>query len=121
MARLGLGVGAPGSGRLELWPSSCTKDELCPVLRQAPNFTIGEGMNRTQCRMARAALDWSLDDLAEATKAVRPVSRRTIAKFEAGQSVSPETVETLRATLVREGIAFENGGKRAGVSYLRRD
>lgn len=90
-------------------------------MRQAFYFTISECMNVTQCRMARAALGWSLDDLAEATKAVRYVSRRTIAKYEAGQTVSPETVEALRACFVREGIAFTNGGKRAGVTYLRKD
>ena len=64
--------------------------------------------------MARAALGWSLDDLA----AHSGVSRRTCARFEADGSVSPETVEKLRATFVAQGIAFENGGKRAGVSYL---
>jgi transcriptional regulator with XRE-family HTH domain len=74
-------------------------------------------MNRTQCKMARAALGWSVDDLAREAG----LSRRTILRFEGGESVAPDTVETLRARLVREGIAFENGGKRAGVSYLRRD
>ena len=63
--------------------------------------------------MARAALKWSLDDLAEASG----VSRRSIAKFEAAQNVLPETVETLRATFVKAGIEFVNGGKRAGVAY----
>lgn len=74
-------------------------------------------MNVTQCRMARAALGWSLDDLAEASG----VARRTVAKFEGGGNILPDKLEALRATLVREGIAFTNGGKRAGVSYLRKD
>jgi transcriptional regulator with XRE-family HTH domain len=74
-------------------------------------------MNVTQCRMARAALSWSLDRLAEASG----VGRRTVAKFETGGSILPEKVEALRAAFVREGIEFVNGGKRAGVSYLRRD
>lgn len=74
-------------------------------------------MNITQCRMARAALDWTLDDLA----AQSGVGRRTIAKFEKGGNVLPETAETLRACFVRAGIAFTNGGKRAGVTYLRTD
>lgn len=74
-------------------------------------------MNVTQCKMARAALGWRLDDLAGKSG----VGRRTVAKFEAGGNVMPETVEALRATFVREGIAFTNGGKRAGVTYLRRD
>jgi len=74
-------------------------------------------MNVTQCRMARAALDWTLDELARRSG----VSRRTIVKFERGGNVLPENMETLRATLVSAGVAFTNGGKRAGVSYLRRD
>lgn len=74
-------------------------------------------MNVIQCRMARAALSWSWDNLAQASG----VSRRTIAKFEGGGSILPENVEALRATFVREGIEFVNGGKRAGVTYTRRD
>jgi len=63
--------------------------------------------------MARAALGWSIADLAKAAG----VGERTAAKFEAGGNVLPETVEALRAALVAAGIAFANGGKRAGVSY----
>lgn len=74
-------------------------------------------MNVTQCRMARAALRWSLDDLAGSSG----VGRRTIAKFEAGGAVLPDTVEALRQCFVAKGIAFTNGGQRAGVSYARSD
>ena len=74
-------------------------------------------MNITQCRMARAALDWTLDDVARESG----ISRRTIAKFEAGQSVLPEPVEKLRAIMAGQAVAFENGGKRFGVSCLRRE
>lgn len=74
-------------------------------------------MNATQCRMARAALGWTLDDLAARSE----VSKRTIIKFEAGGSIMPETLEALRAAMVAEGVGFTNGGKRAGVSYLRKD
>lgn len=74
-------------------------------------------MNVTQCRMARAALGWTLDDLANASR----VGRRTVAKFEAGGSILPEKSEAMRAAFVAKGVAFTNGGKRAGVSYLRRD
>ena len=65
-----------------------------------------------QCRMARAALRWSLDDLAR----VSGVGRRTIAKFEAGGSVVPETIDRLAATFIREGVAFLDEGGRVGVS-----
>ena len=74
-------------------------------------------MNVTQCRMARAALDWTLDNLADASG----VARRTIAKFEKGGNVLPEKMEALRAAFVAAGIAFTNGGTRAGVTYLRKD
>lgn len=67
--------------------------------------------------MARSALDWTLDDLAAAAG----VRTMTISKFERGLNVLPEKVEALRAALVRAGIAFTNGGKRAGVTYLRKD
>lgn len=74
-------------------------------------------MTVTQCRMARAALDWTLDDLAASSR----VGRRTIVKYERGGNILPENIEALRAAFVREGIAFTNGGKRAGVTYLRLD
>lgn len=74
-------------------------------------------MTQTQCRMARAALGWTLDELAHQSG----ISRRTIAKFEQGANVLPETMEKLRSTFAAAGVGFTNGGKRAGVSYLRKD
>lgn len=67
--------------------------------------------------MARAALGWSVDDLARETG----LSRRTVLRLEGGETVAPESIEAMRQAFVKEGIAFDNGGKRAGVSYLRRD
>lgn len=67
-------------------------------------------MNITQCRMARAALGWSLDDLAAGSG----VGRRTIAKFEAGQTVSAASVATLRAAMEAKGVRFLDSGKHAG-------
>lgn len=72
-------------------------------------------MNVTQCRMARAALGWSLDDLAS----VSGVGRRTVAKFEAGGSVLAENVEAMRAAFTKEGVAFINSGRRFGVTVVR--
>jgi transcriptional regulator with XRE-family HTH domain len=74
-------------------------------------------MNVLQCRMARAGLGWSLDDLA----AQSGVGRRTIAKFESGGKVLPETIEILRQTLVAHGAEFINGGKSIGVRVPRND
>jgi transcriptional regulator with XRE-family HTH domain len=72
-------------------------------------------MNVTQCRMARAGLNWSLDDLAKHSG----VGRRTIAKFETGGSILPEKVEALRQCFVAAGVEFINGGKRTGAAVRR--
>lgn len=68
--------------------------------------------------MARAGLGWSLDRFAEVAATV---SRRTIAKFEAGGTVAPTTVEALRAAFVAHGVEFINGGKSVGVRVPRAD
>ena len=74
-------------------------------------------MNVKQCRMARAALRWSLDDLAQASG----IARRTVAKFEAGGSVLPESLEAMRGALGKAGVGFTNGGGRVGVTVKRDD
>lgn len=74
-------------------------------------------MNVTQCKMARAGLGWSLDDLA----ANSGVSRRTIAKFETGGNVLPDRVEALRQCFVGAGVEFINGGKSIGAKVPRKD
>ena len=73
-------------------------------------------MNGDQCRMARAALRWSIDDLAAQAK----VGRATIARFETGTAARADTVTALRRTLqdagvvlIAEGEASNDGG--AGV------
>lgn len=67
--------------------------------------------------MARAALGWSLSNLADASH----VNRRTILRHEAGQAIQPEKLEAMRAALVEAGAAFINGGGRIGVSVKRAD
>lgn len=74
-------------------------------------------MNVTQCRMARAALNWSVNDLAASSG----VGVRTIAKFETGGNVLSLTVETLRQCFVSHGVEFLNGGKSVGVRVPRSD
>lgn len=106
---------------LPLGPScpltGCTKNDSRPFLCQASKYTKDDSMKGTQCRMARAALEWSLDRLAEAAG----VNKRTIMRHEAGETIQPEKVEALRAAFVREGVGFTNGGKRAGVTYPLKD
>ena len=74
-------------------------------------------MNVVQCRMARAALDWSQGDLANASG----VSARTVIRFEAGESVLPARVSALRQALEGEGVLFIDSGKMAGAVVPPRD
>lgn len=60
--------------------------------------------------MARAALGWTLDDLASASG----VSRRTVARFEAGASVLPPRVRAMQVAFERAGLLFIESGTLAG-------
>lgn len=56
--------------------------------------------------MARAALNWSLQQLAEAAA----VHRNTISNFETGKYAGdPQTIAAIRAALEAAGIEFTNG------------
>lgn len=66
-------------------------------------------MKPAQVRMARAALNWSLADLARASG----VHRNTISNFETGKYAGePEKLAAVRAALETAGVEFiaENGG-----------
>jgi transcriptional regulator with XRE-family HTH domain len=59
--------------------------------------------------MARAALNWTVRDLAEATG----LHRNTITNIEVGRYFGdPETLSTIESVLKRAGVEFieENGG-----------
>lgn len=63
----------------------------------------------SQCRAARALIEWSRPDLAKESS----VSTRSIAAFENGESEPYEsTVAAIRAALEGQGVQFieENGG-----------
>ena len=63
----------------------------------------------SQVRMARAALNWTVRDLAKATS----LHRNTITNIETGRYAGESgTLETIAAVLRRAGIEFidENGG-----------
>ena len=62
-----------------------------------------------QIRMGRAALDWTVRDLAEAAG----LHRNTITNVEVGRYIGDaETLEKIEQVLVRAGVEFidENGG-----------
>jgi transcriptional regulator with XRE-family HTH domain len=66
-----------------------------------------------QVRMARAALNWTVRDLASATG----LHRNTITNIEVGRYAGdPATLAVIKNVLTREGVEFidENGGG-AGV------
>lgn len=76
-------------------------------------FLSAEGLSPAQCRMARAALQWSLDEAAAAAE----VSRRTILRLENDQrNIQPAKIEAIRRAYESAGVRFiEEGGDRGGV------
>ncbi len=75
-------------------------------------------MNPAQVRMARAALNWTLADLARAAG----VHRNTISNFETGRyGGSEEAVAAIRKALEDAGVIFvpENGAG-PGVRLAKR-
>jgi transcriptional regulator with XRE-family HTH domain len=67
-------------------------------------------MTPAQCRMARAAIEIGVRELAEAAK----VSTNTVTRFERGESLRERTVDALRGALEAAGVEFTNG-EQSGV------
>ena len=65
-------------------------------------------MDAAQCRMARAALQLGVRELA----AMARVAPATISRLERGEVLYPRTLEAIRAALEAAGVEFipENGG-----------
>ncbi len=71
-------------------------------------------MTPFQCRMARAALDWSRVDLARRAG----VGMETIYRFERGRPPHARTVAKIREALEAEGLLFlEEEGVPVGVRF----
>jgi transcriptional regulator with XRE-family HTH domain len=62
-------------------------------------------MNAVQCRMARAALQIGIRDIAKMAK----VAPGTISRLEAGEELKPRTVDAIRHAFEKAGVAFTNG------------
>jgi ribosome-binding protein aMBF1 (putative translation factor) len=64
-------------------------------------------MNPIQCKMARAALDWSTQKLAQEAN----VGVNTVNRFETGQDARLSSVEKMQRALESAGVIFvaENG------------
>lgn len=73
-------------------------------------------MSATQCRMARAALNLSIPQLA----VLADVSKGTIERLEQGEELKPTTVGKVLSALQKAGVEFipENGGG-AGVRFKK--
>ena len=66
----------------------------------------------SQCRMARAALEIGVRDLAELAK----VSTNTITRFEKGEPLKERTVDDIRTALESAGVMFiDQNGNGPGV------
>ncbi len=59
----------------------------------------------TQCRMARAALDWGVRDLAKHAH----VGTNTVARFESGKPANASTILLIKQAFEAAGIEFTNG------------
>ena len=65
-------------------------------------------MTGQQCRMARAALNMGVRELAKLAK----VATGTITRLEAGEPLKPRTVEAVQRALEKRGIEFIADGVR---------
>lgn len=74
----------------------------------------GVGLTPAQCRMARAALNWSADRLARAAG----TSVKSVFRFELGQVPGPIIAARFRSAFIAQGIHF--GTARAGWSVSLR-
>lgn len=77
----------------------------------------GDIMTPVQCRMARAALDWGVLDLAREAG----VSTQTIVRLERGEALKQPTIDRIREAFEDAGVEFipENGGG-LGVRLAKR-
>lgn len=73
----------------------------------------GPGLTPAQSRMARAALQWSLEQAAAAAG----VSRRTVLRFEnEHRDIQAELIAALRGAYQAAGVRFiDEGGDAGGV------
>ena len=62
-------------------------------------------MTPAQCRMARAAIEMGVRELAEAAK----VSTNTVTRFERGEELRERTVDAMQRALEGAGVEFTNG------------
>lgn len=64
-------------------------------------------MKPNQCRMGRAALNWSTQELAQKAG----VGANTVNRFEAGQDARVSSVDKMRTAMEEAGVAFIGDGE----------
>ena len=64
-------------------------------------------MTPAQSRMARAALQLGIRDVAKLAK----VAPSTISRLEAGETLQPRTIEAVQHALEKAGVVFINGNQ----------
>src|SRR5687768_8674959 len=69
-------------------------------------------MDRTQCKMARAALGWRAADLAQAAG----IHRVTVARYESGEPIEPQSLAAMQKALEDRGAQFLGRSGRVGVT-----
>jgi transcriptional regulator with XRE-family HTH domain len=67
---------------------------------------LSDRISAAQARMARAALLWSLDDVAAASG----VSRRTVLRLEQGKKLQARNSAAIRRAFEGAGITFADAG-----------
>src|SRR3984893_9640050 len=89
----------------------------CDIFTSEIATTNDEPMRPEQVRMARALLNWSLDQLAEASG----VHRNTISNFETSKYAGdPEKLAAVKRALASHGVIFvDENGEGAGVRLRR--
>ncbi|MFB2553911.1 transcriptional regulator [Ensifer soli] len=65
-------------------------------------------LSPAQCRMARAALQIGVREIAEAAQ----VSTNTLTRLERGEELKPRTLAAIRTALEAAGVEFIDGGVR---------
>ena len=63
-------------------------------------------LTATQCKMARAALDWGVRELADAAG----LNVNTVTRFESGKKANASTRKLIRQALEAAGVRFIDDG-----------
>lgn len=68
-----------------------------------------------QCKLARKALSWTMEDLAKKSG----TAKYTVFRFENGYNTRERTVNDLKRTFEQHGIKFLDNGEGPGIKILR--